>query len=158
MPYQNMFQTLIKDFTEIHGAGNGTLLPLLHHLQEKIGHIPAASVTDIAKALNVSRAEVHGVITYYHFFRSEPTGKHVLQICRAESCQACGSEELLQLAEQKLGCKSHQTSPSGLVTLESVYCLGLCATSPAIQVNEKLHARVSAVQLKKILGELESSS
>lgn len=136
----------------------GALLPLLHAIQDQVGFIPSDSVGEIAKALNLSRAEVHGVITYYHFFRTEPAGKHVVQVCRAEACQACGSDELLAIAEKTLGCKSHETSANGAVTLESVYCLGLCASSPAIQVNDKLHARMSTEKLKTILMQLEATS
>jgi len=136
----------------------GALLPLLHAIQDQVGFIPSDSVSEIAKALNLSRAEVHGVITYYHFFRTEPAGKHVVQVCRAEACQACGSDELLAMAEKTLGCKSHETSANGAVTLESVYCLGLCASSPAIQVNDKLHARMSTEKLKTILMQLEATS
>jgi formate dehydrogenase subunit gamma len=134
------------------------LLPLLHAIQEKLGFIPSDAVGDIAKGLNLSRAEVHGVITYYPFFRTEAPGRHVVQICRAEACQSCGSEALLALAEKTLGCQSHQTSANGAVTLESVYCLGLCASSPAIQVDDTLHARVSADQLKTILTQLEAAA
>ena len=146
----------IQALIESHKSMQGALLPLLHAVQETIGFIPAASVAAIAKGLNLSRAEVHGVITYYHYFRTEPAGKHVVQVCRAEACQACGAEDLMALAEKTLGCKSHETTASGAVTLEPVYCLGLCASSPAIQVDDILHARVSAEKLKTILRQLEA--
>jgi len=149
--------TLIHELIESHQSMKGALLPLLHAIQEKLGFIPSDAVGEIAKGLNLSRAEVHGVITYYHFFRDEPAGKHVVQICRAEACQACGSNELLALAENILGCKSNETSPSRCVTLESAYCLGLCASSPALQVDDKLYARMSAEKLKKILIQLETA-
>ena len=148
-------QVSIERLIESHKTNQGALLPLLHAIQDAIGFIPPESVAQIAKGLNLSRAEVHGVITYYHFFRTEKPGKHVVQICRAESCQACGSEELLQLAEKTLGCKVHHTTVDGSVTLEPVYCLGLCASSPAIQVDEKLHAGVTAESLREILTQLE---
>jgi formate dehydrogenase subunit gamma len=148
----------IFQLIETHRSMQGALLPLLHAIQDQVGFIPSDSVSEIAKALNLSRAEVHGVITYYHFFRTEPAGKHVVQVCRAEACQACGSDELLAMAEKTLGCKSHETSANGAVTLESVYCLGLCASSPAIQVNDKLHARMSTEKLKTILMQLEATS
>jgi formate dehydrogenase subunit gamma len=148
----------IHELIQAHRAMKGALLPLLHAIQEKLGFIPSDAVGDIAKGLNLSRAEVHGVITYYHFFRTEAPGRHVVQICRAEACQSCGSEALLALAEKTLGCQSHQTSANGAVTLESVYCLGLCASSPAIQVDDTLHARVSADQLKTILTQLEAAA
>jgi len=154
----NRYELLIQEFIESQEIKNGLLLPLLHFIQDKVGYVPSESVPNIAKAVNISRAEVHGVISYYHFFKTQPGGKHVLQICRAEACQACGSEELLELAQEKLGCKSHQTSKDGVVSLEPVYCLGLCATSPAIQIDERLYARVSAIQLEKLLTQLESTS
>lgn len=112
----------------------------------------------IAEAMNLSRAEVHGVITYYHFFRSTPPGKHVIQICRAEACQACGSEELMAHAEQLLGCKSHETSADGAYSLEPVYCLGLCASSPAVQIDDKLHARMTAAKLQAAVAKLGSAA
>jgi len=145
---------LLPEFKDMPGG----LMPLLHAVQEALGFIPPAAVPMLAEAMNLSRAEVHGVITYYHFFRTEPAGKHVVQVCRAEACQACGSDELLAMAEKTLGCKSHETSANGAVTLESVYCLGLCASSPAIQVNDKLHARMSTEKLKTILMQLEATS
>jgi formate dehydrogenase subunit gamma len=148
----------IVELIASHRSMKGALLPLLHAIQDKVGFIPSDAVTAIAQALNLSRAEVHGVVTYYHFSRSEPAAKHVVQVCRAEACQACGADELLALAEKTLGCKPHETSASGAVTLESVYCLGLCASSPAIQVNDKLHARMSTEKLKTILMQLESTS
>jgi formate dehydrogenase subunit gamma len=147
----------IAALIESHRTVKGALLPLLHAIQDQIGFIPSDAVGDIAKGLNLSRAEVHGVITYYHFFRTETPGQHVVQVCRAEACQACGADALLALAEKTLGCASHHTTASGRVTLEPVYCLGLCASSPAIQVDDKLHARVSADQLKKILTQLEAA-
>jgi formate dehydrogenase subunit gamma len=111
-------------------------------------------VPAIAEALNLSRAEVHGVITYYHFFRNEPPGRHVLQVCRAEACQSCGAEELLAHAERTLGCARHETRADGALTLEPVYCLGLCASSPAIQIDDRLHARVTPQRLDALVGAL----
>ena len=96
---------------------------------------------------------MHGVITYYHFFRREEPGRQVVQVCRAEACQACGGEALLALAERVLGCERHSTRADGAVTLEPVYCLGLCASSPAIQIGERLHARVTPERLRRLLGE-----
>ena len=143
---------------ESHRTMQGALLPLLHAIQDLLGFIPPDAVPDIAEGLNLSRAEVHGVITYYHFFRSEPAGQHVVQVCRAEACQACGSDALLALAEKTLGCTAHQTSASGRVTLEPVYCLGLCASSPAIQVDDRLHGRVTPDKLTALLNPLESAA
>lgn len=121
----------------------GALLPILHDVQEALGHIPGDVVPEIAHALNLSRAEVHGVITYYHHFRAEPAGTFLVQICRAEACQAMGADALLAHAERSLGCKPHGTSADGAFTLEPAFCLGLCASSPAIMLGDELHARVT---------------
>jgi formate dehydrogenase subunit gamma len=144
-------QSLIAQHRERPGA----LLPLLHAVQDALGHVPPDAVPAIAQALKLSRAEVHGVITYYHHFRSEPAGKHVVQVCRAEACQACGADALLAQAERILGCKAHETRADGAVTLEPVYCLGLCASSPAVQVNNQLLARVTPERLQRVAAELE---
>ena len=129
----------------------GALLPLLHAIQDQLGFIPETSVGDIAKGLNLSRAEVHGVITYYHFFRTQPPGRHVVQICRAEAGQACGADALLDLAEKTLGCASHHTTANGAVTLEPVYCLGMCACSPAVMLDDEVHGRVDADMLADLI-------
>ncbi|MFM7697064.1 MAG: formate dehydrogenase subunit gamma [Limnohabitans sp.] len=145
---------LLPEFTQMPGG----LLPLLHAVQEALGFIPASAVPLVAEAMNVSRAEVHGVITYYHFFRSKAPGKHVVQVCRAEACQACGADQLLSDMEQTLGCKLHETSADGLYSLEPVYCLGLCASSPAVQIDDKLYARMDTEQLKRVVAELGSQA
>jgi formate dehydrogenase subunit gamma len=151
MAMQDKLDELIAQHRHLPGA----LLPLLHAVQGAFGHVPPEAVQPMAQALNLSRAEVHGVITYYHFFRSAPAGRHVVQVCRAEACQSCGADELLAQAERILGCKSHETRADGAVTLEPVYCLGLCASSPAIQVNDQLHARVTPAKLQQLANELE---
>jgi formate dehydrogenase subunit gamma len=145
---------LVQTLIERHRHQPGALLPLLHAIQDALGHVPAAAVPAIAEALNLSRAEVHGVITYYHFFRSEAPGRHVVQICRAEACQACGADALLAQAETILGCASHATRADGAVTLEPVYCLGLCASSPAIQVDDRLHARMTPERLQQLARQM----
>ncbi|MBB2487385.1 formate dehydrogenase subunit gamma [Mitsuaria sp. WAJ17] len=134
-----------------HPPAPGALLPLLHALQEAVGHVPAEAVSAIAEHVNLSRAEVHGVVSYYHFFRQQPPGRTVLQVCRAEACQSRGAEALLAHAEARLGCPSHTTRADGAVTLEPVYCLGLCASSPALMLNDRLHARMSAAKLDALL-------
>lgn len=137
-----------------HAQEPGALLPVLHAVQDALGHVPADAVPAIAQALNLSRAEVHGVVSYYHFFRSTPPGRHVVQVCRAEACQACGAEALLAHAERSLGCARHSTRADGAVTLEPVYCLGLCASAPAIQIDDRLHARVTPARLDSLLATL----
>ena len=144
----------VRHALELHAQEPGALLPVLHAVQDALGHVPADAVPAIAEALNLSRAEVHGVITYYHFFRNAPPGRHVLQVCRAEACQSCGAEELLAHAERTLGCARHETRADGALTLEPVYCLGLCASSPAIQIDDRLHARVTPQRLDALVGAL----
>ncbi|MCZ6832018.1 MAG: formate dehydrogenase subunit gamma [Gammaproteobacteria bacterium] len=129
----------------------GALLPILHAVQDELGCIPASTVPVIAQALNLSRAEVHGVISFYPFFRSQPAGKKIVYICRAESCQAMGSAALEAHAKQSLGIDYHQTTADGSVTLEPVYCLGNCACSPSVMVDGELHSRVSAARFDELV-------
>jgi formate dehydrogenase subunit gamma len=143
---------------ERHGSQPDALLPLLHGVQRAYGHVPAALVPAIARALNLSRAEVHGVITYYADFRSAPPGRHLVRVCRAESCLACGAEALLAQAEEMLGCACGATRADGEVTLEAVHCLGLCAASPALAIDGRLAARVTQEQLAELLGPLARSA
>ncbi len=127
----------------------GALLPVLHAVQDALGHIPAAAVPEIAAALNLSRAEVHGVISYYHHFRQEPPGRHVVRVCCAEACQAVGAEALAEHARTR-------TAESG-VKVEPMYCLGLCACGPAVQVDEaELHAAVTPAKFDALLARLEA--
>jgi len=148
-------QALVQTLVDTHRDRPGALLPLLHAVQDALGHVPPEAVPVIARGLNLSRAEVHGVVSYYHFFRQTPPGRHVVQVCRAEACQACGAEDLLAHAEKLLGCKAHETRADGVVTLEPVYCLGLCASSPAIRVDERLHARMTAARLDRLAAQLD---
>ena len=136
----------------------GALLPILHDLQDELGFVPGTAVPVIAAALNLSRAEVHGVVTYYHHFRSAPAARHVLQICRAESCKAMGGDALMAHAEHKLGCVQHGHSQDGNFTLEPVYCLGLCSSSPALMLGDELHARVTPEDLDALLDEVRSAA
>ena len=140
-----------------HADQQGALLPLLHALQHELGYIPRAAVPRIAEALNLSRAEVHGVISYYPHFREQPHGQTLLQICRAEACQSRGADALLAHAEAALACKAHGTTTDGSVTLEPVYCLGLCAQSPALMVNEsEVHAQMTPQKLDALLQKIQS--
>ena len=136
----------------------GALLPILHAVQEKVGFVPADAVPMIASGLNLSRAEVHGVISFYHFFRQHPAGKHVVQICRAEACQARGADALVAHAQSALGCGFHETTGDGQFTLEQVFCLGQCACGPNIMIDDKLHARVGNDKLDRLLEEKRSAS
>ena len=133
----------------------GGLLPLLHAVQSAIGYIPPTAVPRIARALGLSRAEVHGVISFYHDFHTQPPAQHRLRVCQAESCQAMGSRELTAGLEQRLGCKLDQPRADGTWALESVYCLGLCAASPALMLDGQLHARVGLPQAQALIQQTE---
>jgi formate dehydrogenase subunit gamma len=130
----------------------GALLPILHDIQDVLGYIPSESVLMIADELNLSRAEVHGVITYYRHFRQQPAGTHMVQICRAEACQARGADALAAHARQALGCDFHQTTADGAVTLEPVYCLGHCAVGPNIAIGDELHARITPQRFETLIN------
>ncbi|HET7635356.1 MAG TPA: formate dehydrogenase subunit gamma [Burkholderiales bacterium] len=123
---------------------DGALLPILHRIQETLGYVPETVVPAIASGLNLSRAEVHGVISFYHDFRRTPPGRHVVRICQAESCQAMGSVSLTEHVKSSLDVDFGDTTDDGAITLEPVYCLGNCACSPAVMVDDALYGRMSA--------------
>ena len=139
---------------EMH-AMPGALLPILHALQEEFGYIDRVAEPLIADILNLSRAEVHGVVTFYHDLRQQPAGRHVLKLCRAESCQARGGEALAARAEARLGIATGSTTADGGVTLEPVYCLGLCSVSPAAMLDGKIVARLDETKLDALLAEAD---
>jgi formate dehydrogenase subunit gamma len=132
---------------------SGGLLPLLHEVQKSLGYIPKESVTDIAQGMGLSRAEVHGVISFYHDFRHQPGGKTTIQLCRAEACQAMGSRELEDHVKSRLGVDFGGTTADGLYSLEPVYCLGNCACSPSIRIGDDVFARVDADRFDELLGQ-----
>lgn len=136
----------------------GPLLLVLHAVQNEFGYIPAEAVPVIAEGLNLSRAEVHGVVTFYHYFRRSPPGKHVVQLCRAEACQAMHAEHLAVHAQRRLGIGFHQTTPDGKFTLEPVYCLGNCACSPAMMIDGHLYGRVSNQRFDELLAAKEQEA
>ncbi len=133
-------------------ARPGALLPILHALQAEFGYIDRAAIPLIAEILNLSRAEVYGVVTFYHDFRSTPPGRHVLKLCRAEACQSTGGGALAARAEARLGVALGNTSPDGAVTLEPVYCLGLCATAPAAMIDGRPVGRLDEAKLDALLA------
>ena len=150
MPIQQVIEQRVQEYREVPGG----LLPLLHAIQGDIGYIPPASVETIARGLNLSQAEVHGVISFYHDFHSEPAGRHVLQICRAEACQAMGSRELEAHAKNTLGIDYGGTTADGAISLQPVYCLGNCACSPSVRIDDSIHARVDAARLDALIASL----
>jgi formate dehydrogenase subunit gamma len=129
----------------------GALIPILHAIQDKLGFVPNDAVPLIALELNLSRAEVHGVITFYHYFRTQRPGRHVMHLCRAEACQAVGAVELEEHAKRSLGIDFHGTTADGAVTLEPVYCLGNCALGPSIMVDERLRGRVTPKRFDELV-------
>ena len=142
-------QRLIAERRSLPGA----LLPMLHALQEEFGYVDAAAVPLLADALNLSRAEVHGVVTFYHDFRRTPPGRHEIRLCRAEACQSVGGEALAAHVKERLGIDFHETPRDGRVGLEAVFCLGLCACSPALAIDGKVHGRVDAARFDRLLAE-----
>lgn len=144
----------IQALIDAHRDQAGALLPILHAIQDQFGYIPNDATPLLAKSLNLSRAEVHGVISFYHHFRSSPPGKHTLQICRAESCQAMGSRDLEAHAKAALGIDFHETTADGAISLEPVYCLGNCACSPSVRVGDDVQGRMDNAQLDALIAEL----
>jgi formate dehydrogenase subunit gamma len=132
----------------------GALLPILHAVQAEFGHVPQDALPQIAQALNISKAEAHGVMSFYHDFREKPAGRHVVKLCRAEACQAMGADRVAAHAQARLGVDFHGTTPDDRVTLEPVFCLGLCACGPAAIIDGTLHGRVDEARLDMLLGAL----
>ena len=147
-------QATLQEITTALKDKPGALLPILHAIQDALGYVPAESVPAIAKALNLSRAEVHGVISFYHYFRDTPPGKHTIHLCRAESCQSMGSKELEAHVKTSLGIDFHETTADGKFSLEPVYCLGNCACSPAMQIGNEVYGRVSTALFDSTINEL----
>jgi len=141
---------LAEDF----GGEQTALLPMLHALQEEFGYIDDLMVPTVAAALNLSRADVHGVVTFYHDFRRQPPGRHRVRLCRAESCQARGAVAIERIATERLGLRMGETSADGRVTLDAVYCLGLCATGPNAMIDDVPVSRLDPTTLDRLLGDL----
>jgi formate dehydrogenase subunit gamma len=131
----------IAEILEAHQGLEGPLLPILHAVQASFGFVPQTALPQIAAALSLTKAEVHGVVSFYHDFREAPAGRHVLKLCRAEACQAVGADAVAGRIKAALGIDWHETTPDGRVTLEPVFCLGLCACGPAAMVDGRLVGR-----------------
>lgn len=156
--FDTAWQATVDRVVATHADQPGALLPILHAVQKELGFIPAELVGRIAEALNLSRADVHGVISFYHYFRTHRPGRHVVQLCRAEACQAWQGEATEARAKQSLGVDYHGTSADGAFTLEPVYCLGNCAAGPSMMIDEKLYGRVTPERLEQLLGEWRQQS
>ena len=135
-----------------HKERPGPLLEVLHAIQAALGYVPAAAVPIVADELNLSRAEVHGVVTFYHYFRRSPPGRHTVSLCQAESCQSLGAEALAQHAKRRLGIDFHQTTADGRISLEPIYCLGNCACSPAAMIDGRLYGRVTPERFDALIA------
>jgi formate dehydrogenase subunit gamma len=150
-------QAAISAIVAAHRGRRGPLLPILHAIQAELGHVPQEAVPLLARELNLSRADVHGVVSFYHDFRREPAGRTTVRICRAEACQALGAGELVTCARDRAGVSLGETRADGSVTVEQVFCLGNCALGPSVAVNGEVLGRMSADRLRSILDEAVSS-
>jgi formate dehydrogenase subunit gamma len=144
----------VRDIAREHRDRRGPLLPVLHAINDELGHVDQADVPVVADVLNLAVAEVHGVVTFYRDFRRAPAGRVTLRICRAEACQSVGAEALAEHARTRLGVGFGETTSDGAVSLDEVFCLGNCALGPAVQINGTLRGRVSPARLDAILGDL----
>ncbi|AJC81378.1 MULTISPECIES: formate dehydrogenase subunit gamma [Rhizobium] len=142
-------RTIVADLRFLEGP----LLPILHQVQQEFGYVPQQALPVIAEELNLSRAEVHGVMTFYHDYRDHPAGRHVLKLCRAEACQSMGGDALAERVKALLGIDFHQTTLDGSVTLEAVYCLGLCACGPSAMLDGEVYARVDDQLATELVAE-----
>ncbi|MGR2738462.1 formate dehydrogenase subunit gamma [Billgrantia sp. Q4P2] len=152
--FQPWTPQLVRDEIDALKHKPGALLPILHAIQDRCGYVPREAVPIIAESLQLTRAEVHGVISFYHHFRSVPPGRHVLQICRAEACQARGARMLESYARETLGIDYHQTTADREITLEPVYCLGNCACGPSVRIGDRIHGRVTPEKLDLLVDEM----
>lgn len=155
MTSENQRAARIDTIIAEHEGREGPLLPILHALQDAFGHVPGEALPKVATALNISRAEAHGVMSFYHDFRHSPAGRHVVKICRAEACQAVGANALASAAQARLGIGWGETTADGAVTLEPVFCLGLCACGPAAMIDGEAVGRVDLAQIEARIGEVK---
>ena len=147
---------LVREIAASHRAQRGALLPILHAVQETLGCVPPEAIPVLADELNLSRADVHGVVSFYHDFRAEPAGRTTVRVCRAEACQAVGAERLVAHLRDRYRVSLGETTLDGSLTAEQVFCLGNCALGPAAQVNGRLHGRLDEVRLSLIIEEAVS--
>ena len=150
------YEVVVSAALKKHSNTEGGLLPILHEVQDALGYIPSDAVDIIGKTINRSRAEVHGVISFYHHFRNHKPGKHIIQVCRSEACQAMGAEGVIENLKAKLAIDFHETTSDGKITLEPIYCLGHCACAPAVMVDGVPKAKMSSDQMDGIVDELRT--
>ena len=147
------FSDRLDAIIALHKGREGPLLPILHDIQAEWDYIPEEAQPVIAAALGLTRAEVHGVVSFYHDFRDHPSWRHVLRLCRAEACQSMGADALADQVRAALGIDFHETTPDGRLTLEPVFCLGLCACGPSAQMGDRLVGRASLAKVQKLVAE-----
>jgi formate dehydrogenase subunit gamma len=150
-------QRCVQAALDAHRGAPGALLPIMHAVQDALGYVPEDAIPVIARDLNLSRAEVHGMLSFYHYFRTEPGGRHVIYLCRAEACQSMGARDLEATVKKRLGIDFHETTADGAFTLEPVYCLGNCACAPSVMVDKTLHGRVDAERFEALLVEADGA-
>jgi formate dehydrogenase subunit gamma len=154
-PYEPWDEKRGAEIIAEHTGLEGATLVILHALQEAFGYVPEPAIPMVASALNLSRAEVYGVFTFYHDFRKHPAGRHVLKLCRAEACQAAGGDALAARAEAKLGIAIGNTTVDARVTLEPIYCLGLCATAPSAMLDGRVVGRLNEARIDALVAEAQ---
>lgn len=147
--------TRVEEILNNHKGMEGAMLPILHAIQAEFGYVPQDALPLIAQELALSKAEVHGVMSFYHDFREHPAGKHVVKLCRAESCKSVGADRVAAHAQKAMGIEWHETTADGRITLEPVFCLGLCACGPAAIIDGKLVGRVNEAKIDALIGGLK---
>lgn len=155
MRHETFSNERTREIVSAHSGLEGPLMPILHAVRDAFGHVPEAAVPVIAEELNLSRAEVHGVVTFYHDFNRKPHGRHVVKFCRAEACQSMGCDDLIAHAEKALGVEMGETSADGRVTLEPIFCLGLCACAPSAMVDSEIVGRLDKAAVDLIVAEVD---
>ena len=151
-------EAVISAALEKHSSTEGTLLPILHEIQDALGYIPSDTIDVIGKGINRSRAEVHGVVSFYHHFRTHKPGRHIIQVCRSEACQAVGALGVIEKLKRTLGIDFHESTSDGQITLEPIYCLGHCACAPALMVNGEPRAKMTPDLVDSLVNELRTKS
>ena len=151
-------EAVVSEALEKYSSTEGALLPILHEIQDALGYIPPDTIDVIGKGINRSRAEVHGVVSFYHHFRTHKPGRHIIQVCRSEACQAVGALGVIEKLKRTLGIDFHESTSDGQITLEPIYCLGHCACAPALMVNGEPRAKMTPDLVDSLVNELRTKS
>ena len=151
-------KVVVNAALEKHESTKGSLLPILHEIQDALGYIPSDAIDVIGKRINRSRAEVHGVVSFYHHFRTHKPGRHIIQVCRSEACQALGANDVIDKLKRTLAIDFHESTSDGQITLEPIYCLGHCACAPALMVNGEPRAKMTSERVDGLINELRATN